>query len=160
MKLIIAGRDRTMDIGETLRRAAELLHQGDSSRKPAWIPDGISALTLQQVASDADYLNELIRLMRYRDGVDTLDFKIPGRPGWRGRWMSRIKLVLWRLLRYQHDRIAFRQNLINTLLTSALEFEVAARQKEVAELKQRMAELEKTGGRGEVKIQQLPGGEH
>jgi len=36
MKLIIAGRDRTMDLGETLRREAELLHQGDSSRKPAW----------------------------------------------------------------------------------------------------------------------------
>jgi len=145
MKLIIAGRDRTAELGAELRRQVEIMALGDTSHQPARIPAGISVLTLREAASDADYLNELVRLLRYRDGVDTLPFHIPGRPGLGGRLMGRIKQALWKMFRYQHDRIAFRQNLINTQLTSALEFELMARQKETADLQRRVAALEKTG---------------
>lgn len=149
MKLIVAGQDRTQDLGQTLRHEAEAMERMDSSRKPAEISSGISALALRHATSDADYLNELIRLLRYRHGVDTLDFKIPGRRGPRGWLMIRIKKALWKLLRYQHDRIAFRQNWINAMLFSTLEFEIAARRKEVAELSRQVAQLEQqSGGKG------------
>ena len=88
----------------------------------------------------------MIRLLRYRDGVDTLPFHIPGRPGLCGRLIVQVKKGLWKILRYQHDRIAFRQNLINTMLASALEFEIAQRRKETDDLMRRVAELEKQGG--------------
>ncbi len=54
-----------------------------------------------------------------------------------------MKRCLWKLLRYQHDRIVFRQNLINGLFTQALESELLLRRRETAELRARLAALEK-----------------
>ena len=146
MKIIVAGQDRTQDLGQALRQQAAAMERRDARGKPAQLPADISALALARAKSDADYLDHLIRLIRYRDAVDTLDFEIPRKPGVAGLCMKRLKAFLWNLLRYQHDRITFRQNLINTQLTSALEFEVIQRQKETADLKRRVAELEKKGG--------------
>ena len=143
MKIFVANKDRTADLGADIRAAAQVLMRGGEREVPAQLPPDLSALSLTRGKSDADYLANLIRLIRYRDAVDTLDFDIPRKPGLAGLIMSRIKAFLWKLLRYQHDRIAFRQNLINTQLTSGLAFEVAARQKEIAELKRRVTELEK-----------------
>lgn len=146
MKLSIAGHDRTPDLGSALRRQAEIMARGDDRHQPARIAANISALALAQAQSDADYLDHFIRLIRYRDAVDTLNFDIPRKPGVVGRCLARFKAFLWKLLRYQHDRIVFRQNLINTQLTSALEFEFTQRQKEAADLTRRVAELEKHVG--------------
>jgi hypothetical protein len=143
MKIIVAGKDQTEELGPAVRRQAEAMRRGDTNRRPAELPAVISALALRQTASESAYLNELLRLIRYREGVDTLPFHIPVRPGRLGRLLGRIKGLLWTLLRYQHDRIVFRQNLINSQLTSALEFESQARQREVADLARRVAELEK-----------------
>jgi len=145
MKLNVAGQDRTQTLGPALRQQAEIMARGDDHHQPARIAADISALALARAKSDADYLAHLIRLIRHRDAVDTLAFDIPRKPGLAGRCMQRLKALLWKLLRYQHDRITFRQNLINTQLTSALEFEVAQRQKEMADLKRRVAKLEKQG---------------
>jgi len=143
MKISIAGQDRTQDLGQTLRQQAEIMARGDDRHQPARITADISALALARAKSDAEYLDHLIRLIHYREAVDTLDFDIPRKPGVAGLCMKRLKAFLWHLLRYQHDRIIFRQNLINTQLTSALEFEVTQRQNEMADLKRRVAELEK-----------------
>lgn len=145
MKLSIAGHDRTQDLGPELRQQAAIMARGDDRHQPARIAAHISALALARAQSDTEYLDHLIRLIRYRDAVDTLDFDIPRKPGLAGLCMTRLKAFLWKLLRYQHDRIAFRQNLINTQLTSALEFEFTQRQKETDDLKRRVAELEKQG---------------
>jgi hypothetical protein len=146
MKLSIAGQDKTNDLGQALRQQAEAMERGPDSRKLAPLPPEISALALARAQSEAEYMDHLIRLIRYRDAVDTLDFDIPRKPGLAGLIMTQFKAFLWKLLRYQHDRIVFRQNLINTQLTSALEFEFTQRQKETADLKRRVAELEKQGG--------------
>ena len=146
MKLSIAGQDRTRDLGQALRQQAEAIECGAASRKLAPLPSEISALALARAKSDAEYMDHLIRLISYRDAVATLDFDIPRKPGLAGLIMTRLKAFLWKLLRYQHDRIVFRQNLINTQLTSALEFEFTRWQKETADLKRRVAELEKKGG--------------
>jgi len=147
MKLSIDGQDRTQDLGPALRQQAAMMARGDDHHQPARIPADISALTLTRAKSDAEYMDHLMRLLCYRDAVDTVDFHIPMHPGLVGRCMARFKAFLWKLLRYQHDRAAFRQNLINTQLTSALEFEFTQRQKETADLKRRVAELEKQGGK-------------
>ncbi|MBI2440359.1 MAG: hypothetical protein HYV35_03200, partial [Lentisphaerae bacterium] len=137
MKIIVAGQDRTGELLPELRERSAAFARAAEHRKPKLLPSDISARALAEAKSEAAYLNELIRLLRLREGVDTLPFSIPSRPGLRGWVMVQVKRALWRLLRYQHDRIAFRQNLINTMLTSALEFEVRQRQKEVAELQRR-----------------------
>lgn len=156
MKISVAGQDRTQDIAPLLRSQAAALESAPERRRPLLLPPEISALALSRAKSEAEYLSELIRLLRFREGVDTLPFSIPCRPGLRGWLMTQFKRALWRLLRYQHDRIAFRQNLINTMLSGALEFEVRQRQKElavhasgVASLQQRVVELEKQVGTAE-----------
>jgi len=146
MKISIAGQDRTRDLGQALHQQAEAMTHGAASRKLSPLPPEINALALTQAKSDAEYMDHLIRLIRYRDAVGPLDFDIPRKPGLAGLILTRLKAFLWKLLRYQHERIAFRQNLINTQLTSALEFEFTQRQKETADLKRRLAELEKQGG--------------
>jgi len=81
-------------------------------------------------------------LLRYRDAFDTYDFDIPRKPGPVGSVMARVKKALWKLLRYQHDRIAFRQNLINSLFTNAVEFEMAERKRTDADLNRRLDKAE------------------
>ncbi|MCX6991986.1 MAG: hypothetical protein NT011_02465 [Kiritimatiellaeota bacterium] len=146
MKISVAGQDRTHDLGRELRRQVEAMEHVAASRKLAPFPPEISALALARAQSEAEYLDRLIGLIRCRNAIDTLDFAIPRKPGATGLFMARLKALLWKLLRYQHDRVAFRQNLINTQLTSTLEFEFTQRQKETADLKRRVTELEKQGG--------------
>ena len=51
-----------------------------------------------------------------------------------------MKNSLWKLLRYQHDRIAFQQSAANELAIHALEFQAGR----IAELERRLARIEKT----------------
>ena len=143
MKIIIADNDRTKDLGAEIRRAANTRRRG---RAPQSVSPIIGALCLSKTESEEEYLREFIRLLRYRDAFDTLDFDIPRRPGPRGRVMAAIKKLLWKLLRYQYARIAFKQNLINRMFTNALECEFALRERETGELKRRIEELEAIAG--------------
>jgi len=152
MKILIAGHDCTKQLGgEIWQRAAELKKLKGRAAPPK-VSAEIGALALHKSVSDADYLNHFVRLLRYRDAFDTYAFDIPRRPGLSGAIMARVKKALWKLLRYQHDRIAFRQNLINGLFTSAVEFEMAERKKTDDELSVRLnkaeARLDKLAGKG------------
>ena len=142
MKLKVAGQDRTHDLGRELRQQAEVMERGEANRKPKSSLMAPDIMPLARVQSEAEYLDQLIGLIRSRNAVDTLDFAIPRKRGVVGRLMTRLKARLWKLLRYQHDRIAFQQNLINALQGSALEYEIALRQKAVADLDQRLKRLE------------------
>jgi len=53
-------------------------------------------------------------------------------------------MFLWRLLRYQHFWMAFRQNGINAMHAEAVDFEHQERQRQVAELKARVKQLEES----------------
>ncbi len=129
MKIMIAGQDCTKELGGEIQERAAALKKLTGRAAPPQVSTEIGALALHKASSDADYLNHFARLLRYRDAFDTYDFDIPRRPGLAGAIMAKIKKMLWKLLRYQHDRIAFRQNLINGLFTSAVEFEMAERKK-------------------------------
>lgn len=140
MKILINNSDRTAEMETRIRNGS---HAHAGRRGPDEIAQDISALRLADAASETEYQQTLLRLIRYRDNVDTLPFDIPHRGGIRGRVMVAVKQALWKLLRYQHDRMTFRQNLINTLYTSAIEYEQDRREQEIKRLEARIAELEK-----------------
>jgi len=137
MELIVAGKDRSVDIGaELTRRAAR--HQGALS---PWSPRD-SALALKESSDPIDYLDRTIRLMRLRGAVSTESFPIPSRPEAMGTMLRKVKAVLWKLLRYQHDRMAFQQNVINELIIGSIEFQQAVTKQAIGDLERRVAQLE------------------
>jgi len=143
MKLIIATRDRSEDLGPWLREQADAMQSLPSDRRPTVLPAIIAAKSLAHVTHESQFQDEFLRLLRYREGVDTLPFRIPRRPGLLGALMATAKKGLWKLCRYQWDRITFRQNLINTFYNHALEYEQQQRKRDVTRLEQRITSLEK-----------------
>ena len=142
MQLMVAGRDRSGDLGAEIESAAARLRKLKDRRAPPKISPEIGALVLHKASCNEEYLGHFLRLLRYRDAYDTYDFDIPRKPGFAGRVMARIKRALWKRLRYQHDRIAFRQNLIHGLFTGAIEFESDARRRRDEDIMRRLAEFE------------------
>ncbi len=139
MTIVVAGQ-QAAPLEEQVRRTAADMRR--SRRQPQIVSPEIGASALAGADSDAGHHANFLRLLRYRDAVDTLDFDIPRRPGPVGGCWQRAKRLLWKLLRYQHDRIAFRQNLINGLFTQALENEWRLRCRETAALRARVEALE------------------
>lgn len=138
MKIQIAGRDCTNEWGAILetepRRMAAL---GEC----AFLPPEISALRLRGQPNHAAYLDALEDLVRRRHHMDTVGFRIPRKPGTMGAVLFRVRTVLWKLLRYQHDRMAFRQNQVNSNLMALLEMQGA----ELQELRKRLERVEERG---------------
>ncbi len=140
MKIVINSKDRT----DELKALIDTGIQGhDDEPHPVEVPSEINALALREAQTESEYQEIFTRLMRYRDNVDTMPFDIPHRGGLRGRCSVWLKRKLWTLLRYQHDRITFRQNLVNSLYSSALEYERDQRRSDIERLESRIAELEK-----------------
>jgi len=142
MKIIVANRDRSDDLGQQLAAAAR--ERADRSVPGAFSPQH-SALSLKKARTGTEYLSAFIRLLRIRGDLKTTPFDIPAKPGIHGRLSAGIKKFLWKVLRYQHDRMAFQQQIINELMTCMMEFEKASREKEIHALKRRVAALEVDG---------------
>jgi len=140
MKIVVNNQDRTADMKD---RIASGMQAHSRLPPPLETPPELNALALRDAHTEAEYQDTLIRLIRYRDNVDTLPFDIPHRGGWRGRCAVWIKKKLWKLLRYQHDRITCRQNLINSHFSGALEYERDRRRADIERLEAKIAELEK-----------------
>ena len=143
MNLTVAGKDRSGDLGRDV--AAEAARLRASGTVGALSPEH-SALALKAAADRADYLRRYLDLLRLRHGLRTADYYIPRGPGWRGRIAVALKTVLWKLLRYQHDRLAFQQNAVNELAIDALEFQRDETERDLADLKRRVADLERERG--------------
>lgn len=139
MKLTVNNEDRS---DEFTARIDEAIRQRGDHAAPMEMPADINALALRETRTETEYQSILIRMIRCRDNVDSMPFTIPHRGGWRGRCAAWVKGKLWHLLRYQHDRITFRQNLINSLYAGAMEFERSLHGKEIAALKARLQALE------------------
>ena len=138
MKISVAGQDRTADLGPEI--AAEAARLEASGSIGALSPQH-SALVLRESLDRDDYLRRFIGLLQLRHGVRTADYYIPRGPGLRGKVAVAVKTFLWKLLRYQHDRMSFQQNLVNELAIDALEFQ-SRPGRELAELDRRVARLE------------------
>lgn len=140
MNISVAGKDRSQDLGQKIDHAAEQLRKNPDA--PEYLPLDYSALSLRDAADAADYLNRLIELIRRRSELNTIAFRIPRAHGPIRRVFSRVRAVLWRVLRYQHDHMAFQQNIINTQTASFLEFLFHDQRQEITRLRERIEQLE------------------
>ena len=139
MKITVAGQDRSGDLGQAVAAEAARLQAtgGIGELSPAH-----SARNLQAAGDANDYSRRFVELLRMRHGVRTSDYYIPRGPGLRGKVAVALKSILWKLLRYQHERITYQQNLINELAIDALEFQQNRLDGELADLHLRVKNLE------------------
>ncbi len=141
MKLIVAGKDRSIDLGDDIAREAVAL-----ARSNTILPCGHddSVLHLRDGASMAEYLQTYASLMRINGGL-RIALTTPPRPPRRGlmprlrRW---LRPLLLRVLTHEHAYIVHQQATFNELMATALEFEVAESQRRCTEIENRLAALE------------------
>ena len=138
MRLVVANNDVTSSLGADIADAAQERAKHASPR--FHVPE-VSALLLRNCKNEGEYFATFVKLLRMRHGASTDDFEIQRAPGFIGGMMKAIRGFLWKLLRYQHDRMIFQQNLINEMLIHAVEFEVAQRNREISKLRAELAEL-------------------
>jgi hypothetical protein len=138
MKLVVADRDVTASLGADIANAAQERAKHASPR--FHVPE-VSALSLRNCKNEAEYFASFVKLLRMRHGASTDDFEIQRAPGFVGGMMKTVRGFLWKLLRYQHDRMIFQQNLINEMIIHAVEFEVAQQSREISKLRTELAEL-------------------
>ena len=139
VKITISGQDRTEELEPYLREQAS---RSRAHPESVQLPLELSALSLWNANDEDDFTGRYVRLARRKQHTETLKFYIPRKPGPRGAVMAAVRRFLWKLLRYQHDRMAFRQNVINTQMGTALELQ----QDETEALRARIVELEKRLG--------------
>jgi hypothetical protein len=136
MKILVGGKDRSQELGPALSEDARI--RGEDPRC-LFLDWSVNALSLADARDESDYLERLTRLVRYKNHVDTRIFDIPRKPGIRGSILAAFKQFLWKLLRYQHDRVTFRQNLVNSNVMALIEFQ----REEIRKLEARVADLER-----------------
>lgn len=145
MRIEVAGRDRTEDLGERLRRAA--------AGRPAAIRDEAErqadVVAIRSAADEAENLEQWLAMLRAHHGIRTEPFDVPVRPGPAGAVAGRVRRFLWKLLRYQHDRTAFQQSAVNIQVVLALEAVARSLGREVRELRARLDEFERRPGAGQ-----------
>jgi len=126
----IAGDDRTQDI---------------LSGADATPPSADPAALLLQARNEAEYLSQLLSKLRTESGLRTTALNPSTRPGPLGRLQGALRRFLWKLLRYQHDHMAFQQSAINTQTAAALEFLRTEYRRDLDRLAERLDALEKKG---------------
>jgi len=119
-------------------RADELRNDPAVTPRPGALSENFS----ERLSDAGDIPKALIELLRDRSVVETQAFEFPRKPGPGGSVMYYVRAFLWKLLRYQHDRMSSRQNRINALIISALEQRTEALQLEVNALKKKMSQQE------------------
>jgi len=144
MRLTIAGKDRTGDVGNDVAKDAPRLSNAGLDR----LLNGEKDLLLigNKHGGDA-FLAEYIRLLRCRNTIDYTEIDFPSSR--RTKLISIVRKVMWKLTRPFHDWFAFRQNSINRSLLYALEFENEQRRMDILRLEQEIERIrrEKSGGR-------------
>lgn len=145
MNITVAGKDRTGDLGVAV--AAEAARLKSAGAIGALSPQH-SALVLKASLDREDYQRRFIGLLQLRHGLRTTDYFIPRGPGLRGKTAVALRSLLWKLLRYQHDRMSFQQNMLNELTFDALEFQQGQMKSELAHLKKRLEDLERERAKG------------
>lgn len=136
MKIVIANQDRTAEWEPLLQSGADRLVATHALEA---LPPELSALSLREARSESEFLDRWITLARRKSHVDTLEFDLPRRAGVVGALLQRVRLLLWKVLRYQHNRVVSRQNLVNSHLVAAVEFQAD----EIRRLQARLDDLER-----------------
>ncbi len=135
----VAGKDRGADLGRDIAAAAEALHDAGL----AGLLEGESEiLRLGAAANEAEFLDRQIAVLTRRTQVDMDGCETPPAAGPASRVMRVLRRILWRLMRYPSDFIAFNQNAINCQFVHALELEARLRRRETEALRRRLAAIE------------------
>lgn len=146
MKILVGGEDRTDVVGEMVTKGVGRLHRHPDA--PEFVHPDYSALTLRDAEDTSAYLHRLIDLIRKRSELSTIPARVSHGQGIVTTIKASIRWLMWRVLRYQHDRMAFQQNIVNTQMTSALEFLLEEQSRELSELRARIDALyDRSGGR-------------
>ena len=145
MKIFIGNTDRTAELGPALNAAAE---RALADPRHVLLPPELLATSLRGCRDEREFLDRLLELVRRKSHVDTIRFDIPRKPGFVGSAMAAVRKFLWRALRYQHDRVIFRQNMVNSQFMNAIEFERDLLRADVVRLEKRIEQLEKNRGGG------------
>ena len=153
MKVVVAGRDESEGLGGELSRAAG---QRPDAGLASLMAGEADILRLGWRGTEHDYLARHVELMRIRHAVDAGDFAAPSRPGALGRVFGVVRRFLWRVLRYQHDWVLFRQGAVNAQLAHELALEHAERARQTADLERRVRALEERAARGEPAREPAP----
>jgi hypothetical protein len=147
MKLRIAGRDESATLGRQIEAAAA--QRPDPAGLGPLLDREAPVLTDGWRGDAATFADRHIALMQVRQAVDTGEFAASTRAGMLGVAMGWVRRFLWKLLRYQHDWVTFRQSAINEQLLHALVLERQARADRDRDLERRLAALEaKAAGGG------------
>jgi hypothetical protein len=144
----VAGRDGTEDLGAELARdaAGRMLACGRPPR-----PRHLSALSLAASADEGAFLDGFIGQVRSKDQVDVGTFETVPKPGLKGKIFHAARMLMWRVLRYQHERLFARQNTINAYLAEAIAFEREQARREIDALESRLATVEKVSAEAEAR---------
>ena len=140
MKIKIADKDRASDLESRIRQRVEASRRHDDL--PKFLPRNLASLSLSDELDREGYLEKLITLLWYRSDIDTVQPRISGGRGPLRGLLAWLRRLAWRFLQYQHDNTAFQQNVINTQITSTIEFMRESHRKEVDALQRRVDELE------------------
>jgi len=136
VKIIIAGTDRTDEMLRAIETRARTF-----APVSKYSPQD-SALALRAAANPDEFAERFHALLRHHRSIKIDCFDIPRRPNAIGPVIYLAKQLMWRLLRYQHDRVAAQQNAINELLTAAMDLHRDATRRKIESLEKRISELE------------------
>lgn len=144
MRILIANKDRTEDLGPRLAAAAagrpDRLHGSGRMPEP-------TALSLGEARTEDEFLRMFIEHLRRQHGRFAEGYDdIGGRPGLAGRVRGLARNAVARLTRAEQERVLARQGLLTELLLAAMEFQQARHQRDVDQLNQRLDALQDKHG--------------
>ncbi len=141
----LAGEDRTAELLPRLDRAV-------AGRDPAVVVQAAAhsaPLELRDADGESGELDRRLALLQAYGVVRTDRFDVPSGTGAVAGLLKRLKQALWRLLRYQHERMAVQQNAVNRQLLMALESALEEQRRANAALRERIAALEASRAAGQ-----------
>jgi hypothetical protein len=107
-RVVIAGEDVGADLIASFQPELEAMI---ASRDVVFLPDFQSALQLKRCRNQREFLRVFLEMTRIRQHIDTNVLPLaPGRTPLK-RMAVLVRKLLWRVLKYQHERMAFRLNL-------------------------------------------------
>ena len=139
MKIVVAAKDRSADLGREIREAAAA--RARPSDLPPHSPEH-SALSLKETRTEKEYHARFLTLLAVRHAVSA-SIRVSRRPGLPGLLAARFQDAVWRLVHHRVGRIVRDQNVYNELLALAADLENRALRKEVESLSGRLAEVER-----------------
>jgi len=139
MNIWIGGKQQGDVMNDEInRRASDLLN--DPLLKPQ--PGSLDTDLLGNVKDTNQGNVKFLEMLRHKSQIDTQTFTVPRKPGLMGEIMAKVRKFLWKILRYQHDRMSTRQNRVNSWIISLVESRTETLQADMNQLQERLAKLE------------------